>query len=135
MSPARMSGSERFAPSARRLHEGVTRVVVVDGSPDVLRTLETVLEAGEYAIDFIESADHAYSRIRRGRPDVVVLCTHPSDAQAFRLVAMLNLDEETRGIRVISCPSAADELAPGEGLSPLGDDVGWLATPPLSRRH
>ena len=41
---------------------GTQKVVIVNGSPEILELLENVLEAGRYDIVFVESSAHAYSR-------------------------------------------------------------------------
>ena len=47
------------------------KVVIVDGTPDILELLETALEAGHYDVVFVESNDHAYSQVKRDRKSVV----------------------------------------------------------------
>ena len=37
------------------------KVVIVNGSAEMLDALEAALEAGHYDIIFVESSDHAYS--------------------------------------------------------------------------
>jgi CheY-like chemotaxis protein len=78
------------------------KVVIVNGSPELLATLETVLEAGHYDVVFVESSEHAYSQIKRVQPDLVVLCVRIDDADGFQVLSMLKLDEETRGIPVLT---------------------------------
>ena len=39
----------------------VQKVVVVNGSTEVLEMLESVLDSGRYDMVFVESGDHAYS--------------------------------------------------------------------------
>ena len=78
------------------------RVVIVNGSPETLDTLETVLEAGHYDVVFVESSEHAYSQIKRVRPNLVILCVRIDDADGFQVLSMLKLDEETRRIPVLT---------------------------------
>ena len=44
------------------------KVVIVNGTPEILELLETVLEAGHYDVVFVESNAHAYSQIKRVQP-------------------------------------------------------------------
>ena len=72
---------------------GTQKVVIVNGSTDILELLETVLDAGHYDMVFVESSDHAYSQIKRVQPNLVILCVRidddgrlpgPVDAEARR---------------------------------------------------
>src|SRR6058998_3222412 len=74
------------------------KVVIVNGSAEILEVLETVLEAGHYDIVFVESSEHAYSQIKRVLPNLVILCVRIDDLSAFQVLSMLKLDAGTRDI-------------------------------------
>jgi CheY-like chemotaxis protein len=78
------------------------KVVVVNGSPEILEMLETVLDAGRYDMVFVESSTRAYSRVRHVQPDLVIVCMRIDDAEVFQLLSMLKLDAETRRIPVVT---------------------------------
>ena len=78
------------------------KVVIVNGNPEMLETLETALDAGHYDVVFVESSEHAYSQIKRVQPNLVILCVRIDDANGFQVLSMLKLDEDTRGIPVIT---------------------------------
>jgi PleD family two-component response regulator len=78
------------------------KVVIVNGGPEMLEMLEAVLDAGRYDVVFIESSAHAYSQIKRVQPNLVVLCVRVDDADGFQVLSMLKLDDETRGIPVVT---------------------------------
>jgi PleD family two-component response regulator len=78
------------------------RVVIVNGSPEMLELLETVLDAGHYDVVFVESSQHAYSQIKRVQPNLVILCVRTDDADGFQVLTMLKLDEDTRSIPVVT---------------------------------
>jgi CheY-like chemotaxis protein len=78
------------------------KVVIVNGTADMLETIETVLEAGHYDIVFVESNEHAYSQIKRVQPDLVILCVRIDDIDGFQVLSMLKLDEGTREIPVLT---------------------------------
>jgi PleD family two-component response regulator len=82
--------------------EAAQKVVIVNGSTEILELLESVLEAGHYDIVFVESSEHAYSQIKRVRPNLVILCVRIEDLEGFQVLSMLKLDEETRGIPVLT---------------------------------
>src|SRR3954447_6079985 len=81
------------------------KVVIVNGSPEMLEMLETVLDAGHYDVVFVESSEHAYSQIKRVLPNLVILCVRIDDAEGFQVLSMVKLDAETRGIPVLTYTS------------------------------
>jgi CheY-like chemotaxis protein len=81
---------------------GSQKVVIVNGSPEILGLLDSVLEAGHYNVVFVESNEHAYSQVKRVRPDLVILCMHIDDMDGFQVLSMLKLDGETRAIPVLT---------------------------------
>jgi PleD family two-component response regulator len=78
------------------------KVVIVNGSTDMLTLLETVLDAGHYDVVFVESSEHAYSHIKRVQPNLVILCMRIEDRDGFQVLSMLKLDDETRRIPVLT---------------------------------
>jgi len=89
--------SEKAAPSP-----AMQKVVIVNGSTDMLALLETVLSAGHYDVVFVESNEHAYSHIKRVQPNLVILCMCLEDYDGFQVLSMLKLDHETRRIPVLT---------------------------------
>jgi CheY-like chemotaxis protein len=99
----------RTASTPHKLAPIVTQnVVIVNGSPEILGLLETVLEAGHYDVVFIESNEHAYSQIKRVQPDLVILCVRIDDMEGFQVLSMLKLDAETRSIPVLTYATEYD---------------------------
>ena len=82
--------------------ETTQKVVIVNGSTEILELLESVLEAGHYDIVFVESSAHAYSQIKRVKPNLVILCVRIEDLDGFQVLSMLKLDKETRAIPVLT---------------------------------
>jgi PleD family two-component response regulator len=80
----------------------VQRVVIVNGNIDALDLVEAALDAGHYDVVFVESCSHAYSQIKRVQPNLVILCLRIEDAESFRVLSMLKLDPDTRGIPVLT---------------------------------
>jgi PleD family two-component response regulator len=110
------------------------KVVIVNGSPEMLEMLETVLDAGRYDVVFVESSGHAYSQIKRVQPNLVVLCVRIDDADGFQVLSMLKLDAETRDIPVLTYASEqTDEALEAEyeessetELFPAGKAAVWM---------
>lgn len=78
------------------------KVVIVNGSAEILELLETALDAGHYDVVFVESSQHAYSQIRRVQPNLVILCVRIDDAEGFQVLSMLKLDAGTKDIPVLT---------------------------------
>src|ERR671937_262202 len=84
------------------------KVVIINGSTEILESLETVLDAGHYDVVFVESTTHAYSQIKRVQPNLVILCVRIDDADGFQVLSMLKLDRETRDIPVLTYTTEND---------------------------
>src|SRR4051794_27186405 len=99
------TAATNFFPHFATAATTAQKVVIVNGSPEMLEMLETVLDAGHYDVVFVESSEHAYSQIKRVQPNLVILCVHIDDAQGFQVLSMLKLDGDTRGIPVLTYTS------------------------------
>jgi PleD family two-component response regulator len=97
------------------------KVVIVNGSPEILDLLETVLDAGHYDVVFVESSAHAYSQIKRVQPNLVILCVRIDDADGFQVLSMLKLDDETRAIPVLTYTTEHDGQETDEELPEPSD--------------
>jgi CheY-like chemotaxis protein len=97
-------------PTASTLHmsSAIQRVMIVNGCLGILELIETILEAGHYDVVFVSSSEHAYSQIKRVRPDLVVLCLRIDEPNGFQVLSMLKLDGETRDIPVLTYTTAQD---------------------------
>src|SRR4051812_11643964 len=78
------------------------KVVIVNGSTEMLELLETVLDAGHYDVVFVESSDHAYSQIKRVQPNLVILCVRIDEMDGLHVLSMLKLDADTKHIPVLT---------------------------------
>ena len=96
------NGANSKVPQLVSSASGTQKVVIVNGSPAILELLETVLEAGRYDIVFVESSAHAYSQIKRVKPNLVILCVRIDAMETFQVLSMLKLDEETRDIPLLT---------------------------------
>jgi CheY-like chemotaxis protein len=104
---------------------GAQTVVIVNGSPDVLGLLETVLDAGRYDVVFVESSDHAYSQIKRVMPHLVILCVQSERLDGFEVLSMLKLDEETRAIPIMTYTTEYEgqDAEEGNASEPSGTEL------------
>jgi PleD family two-component response regulator len=100
----------------------IQKVVVVNGSTEVLGMLEAVLDAGRYDMVFVESSDHAYSQIKKVLPNLVILCARIENLEGFQLLTMLKLDADTRGIPVLTYTTEYEGQDLDNVISQLADD-------------
>lgn len=103
------------------LAAGAQKVVIVNGSAEMLELLETVLDAGNYDVVFVESNEHAYSQIKRVQPNLVILCLRIDDVVGFQVLSMLKLDGDTRGIPVLTYTTEYDGEEPEEDAEESSD--------------
>lgn len=108
------------------------KVVVVNGAPDVLELLESVLDGGRYDLLFADASSHAYSLIAREQPHLVVLCTSIDRADGFQLLSMLKLDPRTREIPVVTYTTESEDEEDVPEFLAESDDDGLPAAPPMT---
>ncbi len=98
------------------------QVVVVSKQTQLNGLLETVLDAGQYDVVFVESTEHAYSHIKRLTPHLIIVCLDIDDLDGFQVLSMLKLDEDTKAIPVVTCTMQQDDDATQyESLDPPDD--------------
>ena len=105
------------------------KVVIVNGSAEVLELLETVLDAGHYDVVFVESSEHAYSQIKRVRPNLVILCVRIADMDGFQVLSMLKLDDDTRDIPVLTYTTEYEGQEPEDEPVDEPGDSGLMFAP------
>src|SRR5438874_8919287 len=106
------------------------KVVIVNGSAEILELLETVLDAGHYDVVFVESSEHAYSQIKRVQPNLVILCVRIDAADGFQVLSMLKLDAETRTIPVLTYTSESDDEESEEEVAEPSETEIFASKPP-----
>ena len=99
------------------------QVVVVSKQSQLNGLLETVLDAGQYDVVFIESTDHAYSHIKRLSPHLVIVCLDIDDIDGFQVLSMLKLDSDTKNIPVVTCTVPQGDESANDDTFDRPDDV------------
>jgi PleD family two-component response regulator len=110
------------------------KVVIVNGSTEMLELLETVLDAGHYDVVFVESSDHAYSQIKRVQPNLVILCVRIDEMDGLHVLSMLKLDAETKDIPVLTYTTEHDGREDDEEVAEPSD-VEILAPKPAMQMN
>jgi len=108
------------------------KVVIVNGSLDIMELLEMALDAGRYDIVFVENNEHAYSQIKRVQPNLVILCVRIEAIDGFQVLSMLKLDEETREIPVLTYTNEHEGRNTDGDVSDFSD--GEMFAPKLALR-
>jgi CheY-like chemotaxis protein len=134
-SRAKSTGNGGTVPESLLIAEGaMQKVVIVNGTTELLDLVQPVLTAGRYDVVFVESNAHAYSHIRRERPALIILCLDMHERDGFHVLSMLKLDEETRTIPLLTCLSEYE--LPRDSVSTIDqdddDDVEMLAPVPAA---
>ena len=99
------------------------QVVVVSKQSQLNGLLETVLDAGQYDVVFVESTEHAYSHIKRLTPHLIIVCLDIDDIDGFQVLSMLKLDDDTKGIPLVTCTVSQDDEATSDETLDPPDDV------------
>jgi CheY-like chemotaxis protein len=99
------------------------QVVVVSKQSQLNGLLETVLDAGQYDVVFVESTEHAYSHIKRLTPHLIIVCLDIDDLDGFQVLSMLKLDVDTKGIPLVTCTVSQDDEATQDEMLDPPDDV------------
>ena len=108
-----MTTTETRAPMAVK---SAQQVVVVSKQSQLNGLLETVLDAGQYDVVFVESTEHAYSHIKRLSPHLIIVCLDIDDIDGFQVLSMLKLDAATRDIPVLTYTTEYDVEEPDEEI-------------------
>jgi len=87
------------------------KILLVDDEPALRELLRTTLESVEIVVDEAESASEAETRIRRRRPDLIVLDLRMPGMGGAELCRKLKRDEATREIPIVLLTGADDEEA------------------------
>jgi CheY-like chemotaxis protein len=109
------------------------QVVVVSKQSQLNGLLETVLDAGQYDVVFVESTEHAYSHIKRLTPHLIIVCLDIDDIDGFQVLSMLKLDDETKGIPLVTCTVSSDEQSTQDESPEPPDDV--FSQPAVMQLH
>jgi CheY-like chemotaxis protein len=89
------------------------KVVIVNGSIDLLIEFGALLDGLGHDIVFVDSAGLAYGQIKCVRPDLIIVCATETDLDSLRVMSMLKADDETRSIPMLTyfVEDAGDEDA------------------------
>jgi DNA-binding NtrC family response regulator len=99
-------------------HRSPRTVVLVSEQPQFTELASGLLvDARDYDVIAVESLAHAYSRIKRLTPDLVIILFRIEDVAACQLLTMLTMDETLAHVPVMTCAMRPDADAVEEMLT------------------
>jgi CheY-like chemotaxis protein len=127
-------GVARFLNHSRAVEDAMQKVVIVNGTTDLLDMVQPVLTAGHYDVVFVESNSHAYSHIKQEKPSLIILCIDMHEREGFQVLSMLKLDQDTREIPLLTCLSEYELPAESTtfGEREFADDEDMLEAVPAA---
>src|SRR5213079_435179 len=108
--------------AAKAVKPAPQQVVVVSKQSQLNGLLETVLDAGQYDVVFVESTENAYTHIKRLAPNLIIVCLDIDDIDGFQVLSMLKLDTQTKGIPIVTCTISGDDEEAPEEAPELADE-------------
>lgn len=123
------SGGPRFAipPRAQRVRSVTTfarLILVIDPDPDFLGFMGTLLEDEGHRVDLAASSADARAALAARRPDLIISDLRVWPIPAGEVPRLLATDPQTRGIPVLLCSVAVDEVRDAvAALSPASIDI------------
>lgn len=104
------------------LRDRTPHILVIDDSPDEIRTLLNALRAEPWRLTIANDARQGYQRALALRPDLIMLDVRMPDMDGFTLCRLLREASATRQVPVIFLTSAGALQERVEGLSLGGVD-------------
>jgi signal transduction histidine kinase/CheY-like chemotaxis protein len=109
---------DAFLSALDRVGDSVHRVLVVDDDPRVARLLARMMRSTvrEYEVLRAYSGQDAWTRLREGRPDLVVLDLIMPEVDGYMILERMRQEEELRDIPVIVVTAKGYTLEDGQRL-------------------
>lgn len=94
----------------------IKNILVVDDSPTDRQYLSDILAKSGYQVSTAESAEQALEKVKRERPDLVLMDVVMPGQNGFQATRTLARDDATKHIPVIICTSKSQETDKVWGL-------------------
>jgi two-component system phosphate regulon response regulator PhoB len=108
------------------------RILVIDDEPDLLELVRVNLAQAGFEVDAVATGREALERLRRSRPDLVILDLMLPDLPGTEICRQLRRDPATALLPVIMLTAKADEVDRVVGFEIGADDY---VTKPFSPRE
>jgi len=110
----------------------VSRILVVDGEPQRLRTTATRLRSANYEVEEATSGGEALRLAEEHKPDLLLLSDSLPDMAAVEVCQRIRADASLAGVGIILL-SDADQVPDGEPEEPQAEADGYIAHRPSDR--
>jgi DNA-binding response OmpR family regulator len=108
------------------------RVLVVDDEPNILLSLEFLMQQAGFEVTTAEDAEQAQALISRQVPDLILLDISLPGMSGFDLLEQLRADEATRSLPVVMLTAHGREVEKEKGMALGASDY---ITKPFSTRE
>ncbi len=98
------------------------KILLVDDDPNILKVLSMRLEKTGYEVDSISDGFMALEKIRKDRPDLIILDLMLPEIDGYKVCRMLKFDEAYKDIPVIMLTGRTQEEDRKKGLQ-MGADA------------
>jgi len=86
------------------------KIIIVDDEPDILRTLEIFLKSEGFDVTVASDGIEALNRIRKEKPDLIVLDIMLPKLDGYSICRMLKFDERYKKIPIVVFTARAQEM-------------------------
>lgn len=108
------------------------RVLVVDDEPNILLSLEFLMQQAGFDVTTAEDAERAQTLISQQVPDLILLDISLPGMSGFDLLELLRADESTRSLPVVMLTAHGREVEKEKGMALGASDY---ITKPFSTRE
>lgn len=91
--------------------EGAAKVLVVDDDPDIVQAIQIVLEAQDYRVITAANGEEGLERIRKEKPDVLVLDLLMPKKDGFAVVKELKEDPRFKRLPILILTSVREDAS------------------------
>lgn len=103
------------------------RVLVADDEPNILISLEYLMQREGYAVSVARDGHEALEAIRRDRPDLVLLDVMMPGRSGFEVCQAVRADDALQGVRILMLTAKGRDTDVAKGLA-VGADA-YLTKP------
>jgi len=110
----------------------VSRILVVEDDADIAQLVELYLGRADHQVDVVTSGADALARVRRDRPDLIVLDVMLPGLDGLEICRTLRADAATAAVPIVMLTARAEEADRIAGLELGADDY---VTKPFSPKE
>jgi len=108
------------------------KVLIADDEPNILISLEFLMQREGHAVSVARDGDEALAAIRRDRPDLVLLDVMMPGRSGFEVCQAVRADPEIAGVKILMLTAKGRDTDAAKGAA-LGADA--YMTKPFSTKE